>query len=292
MQGTNVRCVYEIATDLKSAHIDPEQIAQVIQNLLLNAVQAMTSGGSVRIVLNNAESPASSLALAPGSYIRLAIIDTGGGIAPEALPRIFDPFFTTKKGNGGLGLATAYSVIKKHGGHIEAHSQVGHGTTFTVWLPGLDSPQTPAPFATVEMPPAKSASPGSRIPRVLLMDDEESIRRLGALLLHRLGFEAVTVPDGAAALLEIEKAKKSGDLFSLLILDLTIPNGMGGKDAIAAIRQIDSHTPAIVCSGYSRDPVLANFASFGFQAMITKPYEIGKMTEAIQRFLPAAAKTT
>ena len=290
MHGTNVRCVYEIATDLKPAHVDPEQITQVVQNLLLNAVQAMTSGGSVRIVLSNVESPSGSLTLAPGTYVKLAVIDNGGGIPPEALPRIFDPFFTTKKGNGGLGLATAYSVIKKHGGHIEAHSQVGQGTTFTVWLPGSDSSETSASYAVAETVPAPPPAPGAPPARVLLMDDEDSIRRLGAMLLHRLGLEAITVPDGVAALSEIEKAKQSGHPFSLLILDLTIPHGMGGKDTIAAIRQTDPHTPAIVCSGYSRDPVLANFVNFGFQAMITKPYEIGKMTDAIRRFLPAITK--
>ena len=288
--GTNVRCVFEIAPDLKRAYVDQEQIAQVVQNLVRNAVQAMPGGGTIRIVLANAEVADGSYAPAHGSYVKLIITDAGEGIPPDALPRIFDPFFSTRNSSGGLGLATAYSIVKKHGGHIEAQSTVGHGTTFTVWLPVAPAPEKSLPLPPSEIKPAAPASDVAPA-RVLLMDDEDSIRRLGSMLLQRMGLEPTTVADGASALKELEAAKNAGRPFSLLILDLTIPGGMGGKDTIEAIRKTGSQVPAIVCSGYSRDPVLADFTAYGFQAVVTKPYQVSYLTETIQRFLPQAGKT-
>ncbi|MEO6992734.1 MAG: ATP-binding protein [Lacunisphaera sp.] len=287
--GTNVRCVFEIAPDLKRAYVDQEQIVQVVQNLVRNAVQAMPEGGTIRIVLSNVEVADGSFAPPHGSYVKLTVTDAGEGIPPDALTRIFDPFFSTRNSNGGLGLATAYSIVKKHGGHIEAHSTVGHGATFSVWLPAAAA-ETSVPAALPSeikpAPPAPNAAPA----RVLLMDDEDSIRRLGSMLLQRMGLEPTTVADGASALKELESAQNAGRPFSLLILDLTIPGGMGGKDTIEAIRKTGSQVPAIVCSGYSRDPVLADFTAYGFQAMIAKPYQVSHLTETIQRFLPQAGK--
>jgi len=289
--GTNVRCVFEIAPDLKRAYVDQEQISQVVQNLVRNAVQAMPGGGTIRIVLSNVEVQDGSFAPARGSYVKLTVTDAGEGIPPDALPRIFDPFFSTRNSSGGLGLATAYSIVKKHGGHIEAHSTVGHGATFTVWLPVALTTEKPVVLPTSEIKPAAVASAADASPaRVLLMDDEDSIRRLGSMLLQRMGLEPTTVADGASALKELEAAQTAGRPFSLLILDLTIPGGMGGKDTIEAIRKTGAQVPAIVCSGYSRDPVLADFTAYGFQAMIAKPYQVSHLTETIQRFLPYAGK--
>jgi CheY-like chemotaxis protein len=289
--GTNVRCVFEIAPDLKRAYVDQEQISQVVQNLVRNAVQAMPGGGTIRVVLSNVEVPDGSFAPARGSYVKLTVTDAGEGIPPEALPRIFDPFFSTRNSSGGLGLATAYSIVKKHGGHIEAHSTVGHGATFTVWLPIALTTEKPVVLPISEIKPAAAAPAADASPaRVLLMDDEDSIRRLGSMLLQRMGLEPTTVADGASALKELEAAQIAGRPFSLLILDLTIPGGMGGKDTIEAIRKMGAQVPAIVCSGYSRDPVLADFTAYGFQAMIAKPYQVSHLTETIQRFLPHAGK--
>jgi signal transduction histidine kinase/ActR/RegA family two-component response regulator len=288
--GTNVRCVFEIAPDLKRAHVDQEQIAQVVQNLVRNAVQAMPGGGTIRIVLSNVEVTGSSFAPPHGSYVKLTVTDAGEGIPADALPRIFDPFFSTRNSNGGLGLATAYSIVKKHGGHIEAHSTVGHGATFTIWLPVATAMEKPLSVLEAEIKPA-NRKPDAPPARVLLMDDEDSIRRLGSMLLQRMGLEPTTVADGASALKELECAQNAGRPFSLLILDLTIPGGMGGKDTIEAIRKTGVQVPAIVCSGYSRDPVLADFIAYGFQAVVTKPYQISYLTETIQRFLPQAGKS-
>jgi signal transduction histidine kinase/ActR/RegA family two-component response regulator len=287
--GTNVRCVFEIAPDLKRAYVDQEQISQVVQNLVRNAVQAMPEGGTIRIVLSNVEVADGSFAPAHGSYVKLTVTDAGEGIPSEALPRIFDPFFSTRNSSGGLGLATAYSIVKKHGGHINAHSIVGHGATFTVWLPVAAAAEKPLPVLQSEIQPA--TPPPADVPaRVLLMDDEDSIRRLGSMLLQRMGLEPTTVADGASALKELETARNAGRPFSLLILDLTIPGGMGGKDTIEAIRKMGAQMPAIVCSGYSRDPVLADFTAYGFQAVVTKPYQVSHLTETIRRFLPQAGK--
>lgn len=279
---TNIRCAYDIATDLRPALVDAEQIAQAVQNLLHNAMEAMPNGGLVRIVLANAAVEAGFFGLTPGHYLTLNIIDTGEGIPPDALPRIFDPFFTTKTSGGGLGLATVYSIIKKHRGHIEVQSRVGQGTTFSLWLPATEAPPQSAPAG---LPPPVQRASAALPARVLLMDDEDSIRRLGVILLQRMEFEPTAVADGASALREFEAARNAGRPFSLLILDLTIPGGLGGKATLEAIRKIDAEIPAIVSSGYSRDPVMANFRDHGFQAVVPKPYDIVKFTETIRQLV-------
>ena len=284
LHGTSARCEYHVAPGLWNAHIDKVQIAQAIQKLVLNAVQAMPHGGVIRVLLNNDEiAPGSKAALAAGRYVKLAITDSGEGIRPDILPRIFDPYFSTKKTGSGLGLATVYSIIKRHQGHIEVDSTPGQGTTFTLWLPAadippLEPPPTPAPA------PVAAAAP-VRTVRVLLMDDEESIRRLGAILLQRMGLEVAVVADGAAAVREFSDARRAGRPSDLVILDLTIPGGMGGRETMEIIRRIDARVPAIVSSGYSSDAVLADFRSFGFQAMVAKPYEIDQLTGTVKQVL-------
>ncbi len=293
LHGSNVRYSCDVASNLRSALIDREQISQAVRNLVLNALRAMPEGGVLRIALANEEiTVAGATGLAAGFYVRLTIADTGVGIAPAALPQLFDPYFSPKETGGGLGLATVYSIIKKHGGHIEVESQPGRGTTFIIRLPAAgEMPERP-----VESLPASAVSggsshplargPDSAAPRVLLMDDEESIRTLGANILERMGLQATVVPDGASALRAFEEAKKLGHPFSLIILDLTIPGGMGGKLAIEAIRQYDTSVPVIVSSGYSSDPVMASFEKYGFQAVVPKPYDLTVFTATIERLLP------
>jgi signal transduction histidine kinase/CheY-like chemotaxis protein len=287
LRGSNVSSEFDFAANLWNASVDKDQTAQVIQNLVINAVQAMPGGGVVRISLRNEQvAPGFKAALAPGRYIRVTISDTGDGIAPEVLPRIFEPYFSTKRAGSGLGLATVYSIVKKHQGHIEAASTIGRGTTFTVWLPAADP-------ASAVQPPAQAG--GAEVlsqgkpARVLLMDDEESIRRLGAILLARMGLEATLVNDGAEAVRLFGEAKAAGRPFDLLILDLTIPGGMGGRATIEMIRKTDPNVPAIVSSGYSNDPVLADFRSYGFQAMVSKPYEVTQLVRAIRELLAQRA---
>lgn len=283
LHGSSVRCDYDVPQDLWSANVDKDQITQAIQNLTLNAIEAMPKGGFIRISLANEEIPkGASSPLAPGRYVRVRISDSGEGIKPEFLSRVFDPYFSTKKAGGGLGLATVYSIIKRHDGRIEVESTPGRGATFTFWLPAGDA------VAPMPPPPAPAAAPtvlALRAARVLLMDDEESVRYLGAALLMQMGLKPTTVNDGAEAVKEFSAARIAGQPFDLVILDLTIPGGMGGREAMEQIRRLDPNVPAIVSSGYSNDPVLANFASYGFQAIVPKPYEIDELMETVRRLL-------
>jgi signal transduction histidine kinase len=229
LHGTSARCDYNVVPGLWNANVDKDQITQVVQNIVLNSVQAMTHGGVIRVSLVNDEIASGAKAgLAAGRYIRLTIADSGEGISPDILPRIFDPYFSTKKSGGGGGLAPVYSNIRKHNGRIEVDSTPGRGTTCTLWLPtaGSRPPLPPAPSA----PPATASTSPITPARVLLMDDEESIRRLGVALLQRLGLATTAVSDGAEAVRVFSEARNAGRPFDLVILDLTIPGGMGGKE--------------------------------------------------------------
>ena len=279
LHGSSVRCEYDVPPGLWSVNVDRGQVAQVIQNLMRNAMQAMPRGGEVRVLLANDEIAAGTkTGLAAGRYVRLSMTDTGEGISAEDLPRVFDPYFTTRK-SGGLGLATVYSILKKHQGLVEVQSTPGKGTTFRLWLPAAE-PAAPRPAAV------QPATPSPRAPlRVLLMDDEESIRHLAALVLRRMGLEATLVVDGDDAIREFDQARNAGRPFDLVILDLTIPGGLGGRETIEELRKKDQDILAIVSSGYSNDPVMANFRSFGFQAMVPKPYNIEQFTRTVERLL-------
>lgn len=299
LRGGNIHSTYEVERDLRPAYLDRDQLIQVVQHLVRNAKEAMPTGGNLRLLLANAEiRPGFHPPLKPGRYVRLAIIDTGDGIAPDVLPRIFDPYFSTKQSGGGLGLATVYSIIKKHHGHIEAQSKRGQGASFTLWLPVADpSAAKPEPQPALAIPDISASASGSSETqvkaspaRVLLMDDEESIRKLGTILLQRMGLEVTAVADGTSALREFESARNSTRPFALLILDLTIMGGIGGKETITQIRKIDTTMPAIVSSGYSRDPVMAQFQAYGFQAVIPKPYDIKRFKETVQSLLPPQAR--
>jgi len=283
LHGSSARCEYDVQPGLWDANADRSQITQAIQNLTLNAVEAMPGGGVIRISLaNETIAPGANPSLAPGRYVRVVVADSGVGIKPEILPRIFDPFFSTKKVGSGLGLATVYSIVKRHDGRIEAESLPGHGAKFTLWLPAGDAETPLAP------PPVQSAAPialSMRPGRVLLMDDEEGVRRLGAALLQRMGLKPTTVSDGAEAVKAFGAAREAGQPFDLVILDLTIPGGMGGREVLEQLRKLDPDTPAIVSSGYSQDPVLADFARYGFQAMVPKPYEVSELTETVRRLV-------
>ena len=300
LRGSNIHCVHDVGSGLWPVYVDGDQITQVIQNLVRNANEVMGGEGSLRIILSNAEiRPGFHPKLKSGRYVRAVIIDTGKGIAPEVLPRIFDPYFTTKQSGGGLGLATAYSIVTKHQGHIEAQSRPGQGASFTLWLPAAEEPvpdhQIELPISVQEVAaPVKTPAAAARLAevesplplRVLLMDDEESILKLGTILLQRMGLDTTAVADGASAVREFEAARRTSRPFSLLVLDLTIAGGMGGKEAIEQIRKIDPTVPAIVSSGYSRDPVMAQYQAYGFQAVIPKPYDIKRFKETVRKLLP------
>lgn len=272
--GSTVRCDFTVASDLWPADADRGQVAQVVHNIVINATQAMPGGGVVHIALQNDHvTQTRPGALDAGRYVKMTISDTGEGISPEHLARIFDPYFTTKQRGSGLGLATVYSIIKKHLGHIEVSSSRGQGTTFRIWLPAATQvPEQVAPAAGL-------------IPRwtgrVLVMDDEAPIRDFMSALLHRMGFEVTAVGNGDAAVKEYAAARENGSPFSFVILDLTIPAGMGGAAAMEKLRVIDPHVRAIVSSGYSADPVIARYRSFGFCGLVPKPYSVDEVVRVI-----------
>jgi CheY-like chemotaxis protein len=254
---------------------------------MANAAEAMTTAGILRIGLSNeVVADGADGQLPAGRYVKLTIADSGEGISPEVLPRIFDPYFSTRKNGSGLGLATVYSIVRKHHGRIEVDSKIGRGTTFTVWIPVGDVRET-LPSATA---PSRAVIRVEKSARVLVMDDEESIRAIAGTILQRIGLDPVVVADGGDAVREFSVAQHEGRPFELVVLDLTIPGGMGGKEAMELIRKLDADVPAIVSSGYSSDPVLANFEAYGFQAIVPKPYEISQLTEVIDRLLASRAE--
>lgn len=278
LHGARANCRFDLAPDLWTAEVDKGQIGQVVQNLVLNASQAMTDGGTIRLSLANESAPPLRAGIA-GPAVRLVVADTGSGIRPEHLPRVFDPYFTTKSEGSGLGLATVYAIIKKHGGHIEVESEPSRGTEFRIWLPAVKStPQEPIARQVFD---AGSAMCG----RVLLMDDEEPIRLMAAELLRRLGFTVTAVPDGAKAVEAYREALATTTPFDLVITDLTVPGGMGGLACMKELRQLDPHVRAIVSSGYSSDPVMSDHRAYGFAGMIPKPYRITDFAKAIRRVI-------
>jgi signal transduction histidine kinase/ActR/RegA family two-component response regulator len=281
LHGAAVRCEFDLAADVRAADADKGQIGQVVQNLVLNAVQAMPGGGVIRLGLRNDRVESGALpAIAAGDYIKLSITDTGKGIAPEQLGRIFEPFFTTKEHGTGLGLATVYSVVQKHRGHVTVESQLGRGTTFHLWLPAARTePVVPATLAT-SLEPLKG--------RVLLMDDEEPIREMTNTLLERLGMEATLTCDGGEAVKQFALAQMKGQPFDVVIMDLTVPGAMGGAAAMQEILKIDPGARGIVSSGYSSDPVMANFREHGFRASVPKPYRVGDFAQTLREVMAEA----
>ncbi len=281
LHGAAVRCEFNLAAELRAADADKGQIGQVVQNLVLNAVQAMPDGGIIRIDLqNDSIDEGAVLPIAPGEYIKLSVSDTGQGIAPEHLARIFEPFFTTKELGTGLGLATVYSVVQKHRGHVTVESEIGRGTTFHLWLPAART-EPIAPVASVaSLEPLKG--------RVLLMDDEEPIREMTTTLLERLGLESTVTCDGGEAVKQYVLAQMAGRPFDVVIMDLTVPGAMGGAAAMQEILKIDPNARGIVSSGYSSDPIMANFREHGFRGSVPKPYRVGDFAQTLREVLAEA----
>jgi signal transduction histidine kinase/ActR/RegA family two-component response regulator len=267
--GAQTTIEVNIPEDLRFAEVDPDQIGQVLHNILLNARQAMPEGGIIEV---RAENLAGAEA-----RVRISILDYGCGILPEVLPRIFDPYFTTKRGNTGLGLATAYAIIAKHGGNLYVQSKPGEGSTFIIDLPASHerlSPQTPI---------ASHLQTGTE--RLLVMDDEEDLRKVLSKVLTKLGYEVQTARDGAEAIALHEDAKAAGRGFDAVMLDLTVSGGMGGTEAAARLKELDPSLKLIVSSGYSDSPVMSEFRSYGFDDVVPKPWTVTQLSEAFRRVL-------
>ncbi len=276
LAGKNVSCRFDIPDDLFSAEIDRGQISQVIQNLVINASHAMPEGGVIRIGCENIEAPDRDISpLLQGSrYVKITMRDSGIGISPQIIDRIFDPYFSTKKEGSGLGLAISHSIISKHGGRIAVQSTPGEGTTFTILLPA-----SPVPGEDAPQEEGVDQALGRR--KILVMDDEETVRKVAESMLKKLGHDPVVVDNGAAAVQKYIDARNQGDPFDCVVTDLTIPGGMGGRDACRKILEIDPDARVIVASGYSNDPVMSEHEKFGFSGVLVKPFTLGALEKAL-----------
>lgn len=270
---SNVKCEFNFQDNLWAVKADPGQINQVIQNLVINAMQAMPAGGTIEIRGENLMVDGdSNLPLEVGRYVKLSFRDQGIGIPKEYLSKIFDPYFSTKQTGSGLGLTTAYSIVKNHQGHLGIESKLGEGTTFQIYLPATDS-------GIIEpQPDEKKILKGQG--KILIMDDDVMIRSMLRDMLQKLGYEAYCTVNGEEAIEAYKEALESNQPFAAAIFDLTVPGAMGGKDAILKLLKIDPHIKVLVSSGYSDDPIMANFEKYGFRGIISKPYrmaELGKI---------------
>lgn len=279
LRGSNVRCAFDIPDSLLPVDVDPGQINQVINNLIINADQAMPDGGTVRIRAENVTiSEHSILPLRPGDYVLVAISDEGSGIPAKLLPKIFDPYFTTKTKGSGLGLSTVYSIIKRHNGHVSVQSALGRGSTFTLYLPVSD--HVPVEETTE---PVEVLYHGKG--RILVMDDEDIIREIAGEILTHLGYTPILSRDGDEALRLYRQAAEQREPFDAVIMDLTIPGGMGGKELIRHLLLFDPNVRAIVSSGYSNDPILAFYQEFGFKGFVIKPYKAEDISRVLHEVL-------
>ena len=278
LSGSNVKCDFAIANDLWPVEVDEGQIAQVIHNLIINAKQAMPDGGTIQVSAENfALSAENNPFIKNGKYVKITVKDTGVGIPEEHLPKIFDPYFTTKEEGSGLGLATAYSIIKNHAGYIMAESAAGAGTTFYIHLPASKKE-----IDRVEAVEEKLVSGKEKI---LVMDDDDIIRDVAGKMLTKLGYEVDFARDGSEAIELYKKSKNSGRPFGVVIIDLTIPGGMGGRETMQKLLEIDPYVKAIVSSGYSDDAVMSNYTNYNFKGVIAKPYRIEELSRTVHSVL-------
>ncbi len=277
LHGSTVTCSHALDPELWPVSVDPGQIGQVIQNLVLNARQAMPEGGTVAIRAENVEDIAreTHLSLPAGSYVRIRVSDSGQGIAGENLEKIFDPYFTTRDKGTGLGLAICHSVINRHNGVITVDSTPGRGTTFTIYLPALPGAEV---SATTE---EKTAPRGEGT--VLIMDDDAMVREITLQMLNWLGYTGIGTKDGNEAVEQYRQCLENNQPVQAVILDLTIAGGMGGREAGEQILAMDPAARLIVASGYSNDPIMADYAHHGFKAVMNKPFNIGELAAVLAR---------
>lgn len=282
LHGSNVRGIVDIPDSVHAIEADEGQISQVFHNIIINATQAMPGGGTFTITAQNESlDAANTTALPAGDYVRISFIDQGCGISEDNLKKIFDPYFTTKSAGSGLGLASAHSILSRHGGHIAASSVKGKGTNFTIHLPSIGEPSPKNQSGSV-MQTAGDHRGGS----ILVMDDEEIIRDMSTGMLEYLGYQATTCLDGAEAITRYKAAMEAGEPFSAVIMDLTIPGGMGGREAAEQIRALDPKACLIVSSGYSNDPIMSDYNKYGFSAAVAKPYKIIELGQLLSSMLP------
>ncbi len=279
LRGSNVKCEFSIPDGIWPVDIDVGQINQVINNLIFNAMHAMLEGGTVDVMLENIENnnKLTTLSLTKGDYVKITVKDNGVGIQKDHLTKIFDPYFTTKQKGSGLGLASSYSIIKKHGGAITVDSELNNGTTFCIFIPASKEKLSEKKETEKHLLIGQG--------KLLIMDDEEVIRKTVSQMLHFIGYDVEVAEDGAAALEMYKKAREINKPFDAVILDITVPGSMGGKETVKKLLEIDPEAKAIVFSGYSNDPILGDFQKYGFKGAVNKPFKLQEMNEVLQKVM-------
>ncbi len=273
VSGSKSKCEFSIEDGLWNIELDESHISQVIENIVINAQQSMPDGGTIKVnVINLLVKKTDKIQPGSGKYIKITIEDNGIGIDQKDLDKIFDPYYTTKEQGHGLGLSSVYSIVTNHGGNIDVESKLGVGTKFHIYLPSSDK------LAKSKSSPKKSVSYGKG--RILLMDDEALIRKATGRMLKKIGYDVDYASDGVEAIDKYKQAKENNP-FDVVIMDLTIPGGMGGSEAIKILRSLDPNIRAVVSSGYYNDPVLSDYQKFGFNAIVKKPYRIEVLSETI-----------
>jgi len=278
LRGSKVRCDFIIPNELALVEVDPGQMSQVVNNLVINAEHAMPGGGVIIIRCDNVSlKPGDHLPLKEGEYVKVSVRDHGTGISKSHLQNIFDPYFTTKQRGSGLGLATTYSIMQRHDGLISVESELGVGSTFYLYLPAALNQKMAKKAEEVKLYRGEG--------KVLVMDDEEEVRTTTGDVLKRLGYTVRFAVDGAQAIAAYQEAMNSEEPFAAVIMDLTVPGGMGGGEAIKALRKIDPKVKAIVSSGYSNDPIMADYRKYGFGGVVTKPYRIKDLSRTLYELI-------
>jgi CheY-like chemotaxis protein len=274
LRGSKVKCDYHFGEDLWSVEADEGQLSQVAQNLVINARQAMPDGGTITIRATNKILTQDELqSLPPGNYIEILFQDQGTGIPPEHLFRIFDPYFSSKSTGTGLGLAISYSIVKNHNGLITVSSELGQGTVFSILLPAVLN-HVPQPKKQDDLQKIDAR-------RILIMDDDQTVREIAVSMLTFIGCSVEEAGDGKEAITFYTKARQDGVPFDIVIMDLTIPGGMGGKEAIAALLAVDPQARVVVSSGYANDPIMANYKEYGFRGVLPKPFKMDDLNKVI-----------
>ncbi|HBU05096.1 MAG TPA: hypothetical protein DEA95_00420 [Nitrospiraceae bacterium] len=279
LRGSKTKSECRFPDNLWPVEIDEGQITQVFHNLIINADHAMPEGGVVDIHAENITSTADKAGalLMPGKYVKISVHDNGVGIPKDHLQKIFDPYFTTKQMGSGLGLTTAYSIIRKHDGAVTVESELGKGTILNIYLPASSKEI----IFHEEITDTVSSGKG----KILVMDDDDMVRDVAGAILRSLGYKVEFAKDGTEAIELYQKAIISGESFDVVIMDLTIPGGMGGKDAIKKLLNIDLQVKAVVSSGYSNDPIMSNYKAHGFSAVISKPYNVIDMSKTLHELI-------
>jgi CheY-like chemotaxis protein len=280
LSGAESTCEYSIASDLWDIDADENQIGQVITNMLINADQAMQNGGVIKVACENVlVGEEQDLPLPNGRFIKIDIKDQGSGIPGTDLSNIFDPYFTTNEAGRGLGLTAAYSIIKKHEGHIAVATSTHTGTTFSLYLPA--AAVQAEPVATTEEEVECIVGKG----KVLVMDDEDAVLQVVETMLNHLGYHVELAVNGEEALAKYRNAQQLRRPFDVVIMDLLVPGGMGGKEAVRKLLAVDPQARVIVSSGYCYDPVMANYKRYGFKGVIAKPYHLAGLSVLLQQVL-------